>query len=163
MYKRGEKEQHLLNEIFWSKKQTFQDFLKSLDYKKDSLKVHKFTSTLNNKHDVNNREPINCKDSFKYKDKEVAKAFTSFYTFADHIPKLLKKLEKHMKHTIKEKYGNTDQKNIFNFEFKPYELTQAIACFKTKMNPGPNSIVAEFLKYLGLLALCTCLQLLNHI
>jgi hypothetical protein len=68
--------------------------LKNLDYRKDTSKVHKLIWTLNNKCDINNREPVNSKNSTEYKDKEIAKAFTSFYTSADHIPKYLKKQEK---------------------------------------------------------------------
>jgi putative hemolysin len=34
-------------EIVSSKKQAFQHFLKNLDYRKDTSKVHKFISTLN--------------------------------------------------------------------------------------------------------------------
>jgi hypothetical protein len=76
-------------------------FLKNLDYRKDASNVHKFISTLNDKYDINNRESLNSKNSIEYKDKEIAKTFTSFYTSADHIPKYLKKQEKYMKHTIK--------------------------------------------------------------
>jgi hypothetical protein len=85
--------------------------LKNLDYRKDTSKVHKFISTLNYKCDINNREPLNSKNSIEYKDKEIAKAFTWFYTSADHIPKYLKKQKKHMKHIIKEKYRITNQEN----------------------------------------------------
>jgi hypothetical protein len=90
-------------EIVSSKKHAFQNFLKNLDYREDTSKVDKFISTLNNKCDINNREPLNSKNSSEYKDKAVAKAFTSFYTSADHIPKYLEKQEKHTKHIIKEK------------------------------------------------------------
>jgi hypothetical protein len=69
-------------EIVSSKKQAFQNFLKNLDYRKDTSKVHKFISTLNDKCNINNREPLNSKNSIEYKDKEIAKAFTSFYIFA---------------------------------------------------------------------------------
>jgi hypothetical protein len=89
-------------------------FLKNPDYRKETSKIHKFISTLNDKCDINNREPLNCKNSIEYKDKEIAKAFTSFYTSADHIPNYLKKQEKYMKHTIKEKCRITNQENIFN-------------------------------------------------
>jgi hypothetical protein len=107
-------------------------FLKNLDYRKDTLKIHKFISTLNDKCNINNKEPLNSKNSIEYKDKEIAKAFTSFYTSADHIPKYLKKQGKYMKHSIKVKCRITNQENIFNTDFKPHELTQAIASLKTR-------------------------------
>jgi hypothetical protein len=134
-----------------------------LDYRKDTSKVHKFISTLNDKCDINNREPLNCKNSIEYKDKEIAKAFTFFYTSADHIPKYFKKQEKHMKHIIKEKCRITTQENIFNTDIKPHELTQAIASLKTRKSPGPEHIMTEFLKHLGPVAFDTLLQLFNQI
>jgi hypothetical protein len=60
--------------------------LKNLDYRKDSSNVHQFISPLNNKCDINNREVINLKNSSEYLYKELAKAFTTFYISADHIP-----------------------------------------------------------------------------
>jgi hypothetical protein len=118
-------------EIVSSNKQAFQNFLKNLDYRKETSKVHKF------KCNINNREPLNSKNSIEYKDKEIAKAFTSFYTSADHIPK-------YMKHTIKEKCRITNQDNIFNTDFQPHELTQAIASLKTRKSPGPDRIPKVF-------------------
>jgi hypothetical protein len=137
--------------------------LKNLDYRKDTSKVHKFISTLNDKCDINNKELLNSKNSIEYKDKEIAKAFTFFYTSAGHIPKYLKKQEKHMKHVIKEKCRITYQENIFNTDFKPHKLTQAIASLKTRKSPGPDHIMAEFLKHLGPVVFDTPLKLLNQI
>jgi ribosomal protein S18 len=134
-------------EIVSSKKRTFQNFLKNLDYRKDTSKVHKFISTLDDKCNTNNGEPLNSKNSIEYKDKEIAKAFTSFYTSADHIHKYLKKQKKHMKHTTKEKCRITNQENIFNTDFKLHELTEAIASLKTRKSPGPDHIMTEFLKH----------------
>jgi tRNA(Met) C34 N-acetyltransferase TmcA len=143
-----------------SKEQTFQNFLKNLDYTTDTSNVHRFISTLN-KCDINNSECVNFKNSTEYKDKEIAKSFPSLYTSADHIPKYLKKEEKHMKHTMKQKCRTTDQENIFNSDFRLHNLTQAIASLKTRKSPGPDSIMAEFLKYVGPVALGTFLQLFN--
>jgi hypothetical protein len=86
--------------------------LKNLNYRKDTSKVHKFISTLNDKCDINNREPLNSKNSTEHKDKEIAKAFTSFYTSADHIPKYLKKQEKHMKHIIKKVQDHKSREHL---------------------------------------------------
>jgi hypothetical protein len=137
--------------------------LKNLDYRKDTSKVHKFTSTLNGKCDINNRESLYSKNSTEYKDKEIAKTFTSFYTSADHILKYLKKQETHMKHTIKEKCRITNQENIFNTDFKPHELTQAIASLKTRKSPETDHIMTEFLNHLGPVAFDTLLKLCNQI
>jgi hypothetical protein len=56
-----------------------------MDYRKQfrSSQIHLY---LNNKHDVNNWEPIHFKNLFEYKDKEIAKAFTSISTSADFKP-----------------------------------------------------------------------------
>jgi hypothetical protein len=51
-------------EIVSSKKQAFKNFLKYMDYRKHLI------STLNNKCNINNREPLNFKNSIEYKDKE---------------------------------------------------------------------------------------------
>jgi hypothetical protein len=64
-----------------------------------------------------------------------------------------------MEHTIKQKYRNTDQENIFNSVFKLHELTQAIASLETKKSQGPYSIMTEFLKHEGPLELDTCFQI----
>jgi hypothetical protein len=158
-----EKAAVLRREIVSSKKQAFQNFLKNMDYRKDTSKVHKFISTLNNKCEINNTEPLNSKNSIEYIDKEIAKAFTSFCTSADHIPKYLKKQEKYMKHTTKEKCRITNQENIFNTDFKPHELTQDIASLKTRNSPDPNHIMTEFLKHLGPVAFATLLKLFNQV
>jgi ribonuclease HI len=150
-------------EIVSSKKQTFQNFLKSVDYRKDASRFHRFISTMNDKHSTNHNVRINSKHSTNYKDKEIAKAFTSFYASRQHIPKYLKKQEKLMKYTIKQKCRATDQETIFNTDFKLHELTQAIASLRTKKSPGPDLIMAEFLKHLGTKALSICLQLFNQI
>jgi hypothetical protein len=147
-------------EIVSSKKQAFRNFLKNLDYRKNTSKVHKFISTLNNKCEINNTEPLNSKNSIEYKDKKTVKAFTSFYTSADHIPKYLEEQEKYMKHPTKEKCRITTQGNIFNTDFKPHELSQAIASSKTGKSPDPDHIMTEFLKHLGPVAFDTLLQFL---
>jgi hypothetical protein len=72
-----EKAAIIKREIVSSKKQMFQHFLKHLDYRKDTSKVHKFITTLNKTHGIHNSAPINSKNSTKYKDKEIAEAFTS--------------------------------------------------------------------------------------
>jgi hypothetical protein len=68
-----------------------------------------------------------------------------------------------MKHIIKEKCRIRNQENIFNTDFKPHELTQAIASLKTRKSPGPGHIMTEFLKHLGPVAFDTLLKLFNQI
>jgi hypothetical protein len=64
---------------------------------------------------------------------------------------------------MKQKFKMTNQANIFNSSFKFHEMTQATDSLKTKKSPGPYSVMAEFLKHLGPVALNISLQLFNQI
>jgi hypothetical protein len=68
-----------------------------------------------------------------------------------------------MKHITEQKYRITNHENIFNSIFKLHEHTQAIASLKTMKSPGPDSVMAEFLKHLSPGALNICLPLFNQI
>jgi hypothetical protein len=127
-------------EVVSSKKQAFQNFLKNLDYRKDTSKVYKFISNLNDKCDINKRETLNSKNSVEYKDKEIAKHSHTFTHLLIIFLNTWKNRKIYMKHTIKEKGRITNQENIFNTDFKPHELTQAVAPLKTRKSLGSNHI-----------------------
>ena len=150
-------------EISEAKKQAFYSFVSKLDYKKDGVKIHRYISTLENKTNIKEKQPLLVKNKFICEDSQIAQEFNKHYTSFTHLPRQLKQKEKSIKAQSKKLGCTTEFSSIFNKDFSSHELHEAIMSLKDKKQPGPDYILAEFIKHLGPYAREICLKLFNQI
>ena len=62
-----------------AKRKSLEDFISYIDYKKDSLKVFKFISNIQNRRPSSKKNPIAVGDKLLSSDKAIANAFGQFH------------------------------------------------------------------------------------
>ena len=149
-------------EITLSKKQSFQNFLEKLDYRRDNKKVHNFINVLNNKCNPDKKQPIKT-NKVVTNDKQIANSFTKFYTKYFPPSKDIRNKEKEMQKQIKNKFHCLDTHDVFTQDFDIQELNNALDQLKSNKSPGPDQISGEMIKHLGNKGRNICLQLFNLI
>ena len=145
------------------KRNNYDDFVKNLDYRKDSHKVYSYMASM--KKENRPKEPLLYKNKKIVDELKIAAIFNTNYT-SSKLTKQMKQEQKIMKIDIKKQKSNEKQNlsstdEIFYKPFTHSEINSAIHKLNNDKSPGPDNIHPEFIKHLGYKARTALLNFFN--
>ena len=130
-------------QLILTKRETWHNFLKQMNYKTDGSKGYKLINTLNNKYPPKQSQLFTINNKETTDSEAIANHFNSFFTTSHKLSNTCKKEEKKLK---KQKVPDraTTSEELFYKDFSSEELKEAIKLTKIKRQPGPDEIFPEF-------------------
>lgn len=124
--------------VLEAKRNSFEDFISQLDYKKDSLKVFKFVSNIQNRRPSCKKNPIAFGNKLLSSDKAIANAFGQFYSQFQRKGSYAKKMSGKVNVEWKKLFSlqkpgkESDYEAVFDAPFSAHELELALSRLKIK-------------------------------
>ncbi|XP_014291682.1 uncharacterized protein [Halyomorpha halys] len=135
----------LRHAVICSKRQTYNNFLKEMDFRKDGKKAHAFISRINGEKIIE-YEPIKIGNKLVTTEKDIAEVFCKNYCKISNvtIPEKIKNQD------LLENPGclNLDNSMLFCSPFSKLKLDVALSKLKMGKSAGPDGLLPEFLKNL---------------
>lgn len=152
----------LRKEIINAKRNSYNQFLENLDFRKDGVQAHRFLSKISKNMEPAKRQPfVASSGKTLTSNEDIAKLFCSYYAKISSWQPEQKNRKLNLK--LPPTCLNEKENSLFHTPFCWAELEIALDTMPIKKCAGPDNIPPEFIKHLGGSARSTLLRFMNKV